>query len=64
LKTLLTGIVGLLLSATVVVALTPEILPSVGAVAPQVAGQFRDPKGFQLTSAGAHLVFDRRAHVV
>lgn len=45
-------------------ALTPEVLLPTRAVAPHVAGRFRDVRAFQQTDAGQHYVFDRRAHRV
>ena len=56
-------LVGSLVSAPLV-ALTPEVLAPTRAVAPHVAGQFRDVRAFQQTAAGQHYVFDRRAHRV
>jgi hypothetical protein len=47
-----------------VLALTPEVLVPSRAVAPHVAGRFRDVRAFQQTAAGQHYVFDRRAHRV
>ena len=45
-------------------ALTPEVLRSTGAVPAYVAGQFRQPAGFQQSASGQYFVFDRRAHTV
>jgi len=56
-------LVGSLVSAPLV-ALTPEVLSPTRAVAPHVAGRFRDVRAFQQTAAGQHYVFDRRAHRV
>jgi hypothetical protein len=47
-----------------VYALTPEVLQSSGAVPAYVAGQFRQPAGFQQSASGQYFVFDRRAHTV
>jgi hypothetical protein len=47
-----------------VAALTPEVLRSTGAVPAHVAGQFRQPAGFQQSASGQYFVFDRRAHTV
>jgi hypothetical protein len=55
---------GVALSTATLVALTPEVLSSVDAVPPHVAGRFRDPKAFQQSASGHYFVFDRRAHVV
>jgi len=45
-------------------ALTPDILRSVSAVPPHIAGRFRDPAGFQQSASGQYFVFDRRGHTV
>jgi hypothetical protein len=58
------ALAALTLTTATLAALTPEIIQSVAAVAPHVAGRFRDPKGFQQASSGYRLVFDRRAHIV
>jgi hypothetical protein len=50
--------------AVTVYALTPEVLRSSGAVPAYVAGQFREPAGFQQSASGQYFVFDRRAHTV
>jgi hypothetical protein len=47
-----------------VYALTPEVLRSSGGVPAHVAGQFRQPAGFQQSGSGQYFVFDRRAHTV
>ncbi len=41
-----------------------EVLKSVSALAPHVAGLFRDPIGFKQTANGDYYVFDRRGHTV
>jgi hypothetical protein len=41
-----------------------ETLKSVSALAPHVAGLFRDPIGFKQTANGDYYVFDRRGHTV
>ena len=53
-----------LLLAGSLAALTPEMLKSVGAIAPDIAGRFRDPAGFQQSSSDQYFVFDRRGHTV
>jgi hypothetical protein len=45
-------------------ALTPDILRSVAAIPPHIAGRFRDPAGFQQSASGQYFVFDRRGHTV
>jgi len=47
-----------------VAALTPDVLRSSGAVPAYVAGQFREPAGFQQSASGQYFVFDRRGHTV
>jgi len=47
-----------------VVALAVELLRSTGAVPAHVAGQFREPAGFQQSASGQYFVFDRRGHTV
>ena len=66
-KTFLRGLPGLCGSFFVVIsvhALAPEVLRSTGAVPAYVAGQFREPVGFQQSASGQYFVFDRRAHTV
>jgi hypothetical protein len=46
------------------VALTPEVLSSIRAVPPEIAGRFRDPRAFQQSAFGQYYVFDRRGHRV
>jgi hypothetical protein len=45
-------------------ALTPDILRSVAAIPPHIAGRFRDPAGFEQSASGQYFVFDRRGHTV
>jgi hypothetical protein len=64
---LLRGLGGLCGSFFVVIslnALASEVLRSSGAVPAYVAGQFRQPAGFQQSASGQYFVFDRRAHTV
>jgi hypothetical protein len=59
------GVLGGFFSVVVTVsALTPEVLRSTGGVPAYVAGQFRQPAGFQQSASGQYFVFDRRAHTV
>ena len=53
-----------LLASSVLLALTPEVLNSTGAVPPHIAGRFRDARGFQQSAFGQYFVFDRRGHRV
>ena len=41
-----------------------DVIRSAGAIPASIAGQFRDPIGFQQASSGQYFVFDRRAHTV
>ena len=45
-------------------ALAPEVLRSSGAVPAHIAGQFREPAGFQQSASGQYFIFDRRGHTV
>ena len=66
-KTIRCGLGGLCGSFLIVIslhALAPEVLRSSNAVPAYVAGQFREPMGFQRSSSGQYFVFDRRAHTV
>jgi hypothetical protein len=45
-------------------ALTPDVLRPMRAVAPHVAGTFRDVRALQQSPAGHYYAFDRRAHRV
>ena len=45
-------------------AIRAEIIRSVAAVPPHIAGRFRDPLSFQQSRDGQYYVFDRRAHTV
>ena len=44
--------------------MTPEVLQSVSAVPPHLAGLFSEPAGFHQLQSGRYLVFDRRGHTV
>jgi hypothetical protein len=50
--------------ATSVTAIAPDILTATRAIPPEIAGRFRDARGFQQSSSGQYFVFDRRAHTV
>jgi hypothetical protein len=66
------AIIGVLFSAvlaTVILsarltAVRPDVVRSVGAIPPHLAGRFRDAAGFQQAASGQYFVFDRRSHVV
>src|SRR5690606_6799145 len=53
-----------LLVASVAAAIVPDVLQPLRSVPPQIAGRFRDARGFQQSSTGQYYVFDRRAHMV
>jgi hypothetical protein len=60
----LSGALAVLAAASVLSALTADVLHSVRAVPPHIAGRFRDPRGFQQSAFGQYFVFDRRGHTV
>ena len=62
-KPLLLAAAGLLL-ATSTLAISFDTLSPVQSVPPEIAGRFRDPRGFQQSASGEYFVFDRRAHAV
>src|SRR5213594_2785777 len=45
-------------------ARSPDVLRSTSAVPAHIAGQFREPAGYQQSASGQYFVFDRRAHAV
>jgi len=53
-----------LLFAAVAAAIDPDTLTPVRSVPPEIAGRFRDARGFQQSASGQYFVFDRRAHTV
>jgi hypothetical protein len=67
LKTILRALgvlTGFFFFVVVLRAVSPEVLRSSGAVPAYVAGQFREPVGFQQSASDQYFVFDRRAHTV
>jgi hypothetical protein len=64
LKSTICILLGCFFLAASLTALKPDILRSTGAVPAYVAGQFREPTGFQQSASGQYFVFDRRAHTV
>lgn len=60
----LCALCGWLLLVTPITAIRPDIIRSVGAIPPHLAGRFRDAMGFQQSASGQYFVFDRRSHVV
>jgi len=63
LKPLVIAVLTLLLGS-VATAIAPELLRPVRSVPPEIAGRFRDVRGFQQSGSGQYYVFDRRAHVM
>ncbi len=53
-----------LICAVRLAAIKPEVIRSTGAVPAHIAGQFREPLGFQQSKDGQYYVFDRRSHTV
>ena len=45
-------------------AIAPETISVRRTVPPEIAGHFRDPRGFQQSASGQYFVFDRRGHTV
>jgi hypothetical protein len=45
-------------------AIIADVLTAARAVPPEIAGRFREPRGFQQAASGQYFVFDRRAHTV
>lgn len=50
--------------ASSTLAISVDTLVPVQSVPPEIAGRFRDPRGFQQSASGEYFVFDRRAHAV
>jgi hypothetical protein len=57
-------VAGVLLLAAAAAGITPDVLSPARTVPAEIAGRFRDARGFQQAAAGHYLVFDRRAHMV
>jgi hypothetical protein len=55
--------IGLWFAATAA-AIAPDVLTATRAVPPEIAGRFREPRGFQQSASGQYFVFDRRGHTV
>src|SRR4051794_36855268 len=51
-------------ASAALLALSPEILTSTSAIPAEIAGRFREPRGFQQAASGQYFVFDRRGHRV
>jgi len=63
LKALIFALAASLLAASVA-AIGADVLLSVRAVPPEIAGRFREARGFQQSAFGQLFVFDRRGHTV
>lgn len=63
-RPLLFAVVSLLLVPIALLAIAPEVLTPVRSVPPEIAGRFRDARGFQQSASGLYYVFDRRAHTL
>ena len=50
--------------APTLAALRPDVLRSIDAIPPHIAGAFRQPVGFQQSASGQYFVFDRRRQIV
>ena len=59
-----TALLMLLQSGSARGAIAVEVLQSVSALPPHLAGLFSEPAGFHQLRSGAYLVFDRRGHTV
>lgn len=55
---------GLVLISPSLRAIRPDVIRSISAIPPHLAGRFREPTGFQQAASGQYFVFDRRSHVV
>jgi hypothetical protein len=60
----LTSAAALLLSTAALLALKPDVLPSLNAVPAHIAGTFTAPLAYQVLLDGSAYVFDRRQHTV
>jgi hypothetical protein len=45
-------------------AIDVDVLTSVGAIPPEIAGRIREARGFQQSDSGQYFIFDRRGHTV
>ncbi|MFN7916058.1 MAG: hypothetical protein U0Q55_12035 [Vicinamibacterales bacterium] len=58
----LATVASLALFSSVLLAISADTLTPSRSVPPEIAGRFRDPRGFQQSASGQYYVFDRRAH--
>lgn len=63
-KPVLSIVVVAILLAGTAAAIVPDVLTAARSVPPEIAGRFREPRGFQQSASGQYFVFDRRAHTV
>jgi len=56
--------IAVLLAAQGAAAIAPQVLTARRSVPAELAGRFRDPRGFQQSASGQYFVFDRRGHTV
>lgn len=61
-RSLAAAVAGLLSISALVLAIGADTLMPVRSVPPEIAGRFREPRGFQQSASGQYYVFDRRAH--
>jgi hypothetical protein len=64
LRPLAFAVAALLLVPIALLAISAEVLTPVRSVPPEIAGRFRDARGFQQAATGQYYVFDRRAHAM
>ncbi|MGE3956836.1 MAG: hypothetical protein AB7H96_08980 [Vicinamibacterales bacterium] len=58
----LATLAGLALFTCALPAIAPDTLDPIRSVPPEIAGRFREARGFQQSASGRYYVFDRRAH--
>ncbi|HWF83583.1 MAG TPA: hypothetical protein VG222_01980 [Vicinamibacterales bacterium] len=63
-RSLLSIFIALVLISPSLRAIRPDVIRSISAIPPHLAGRFREPTGFQQAASGQYFVFDRRSHVV
>jgi hypothetical protein len=63
-RSLIAGVLGVALVTPPTAALRVDVLRSVGAIPPQIVGEFQEPVAFQQAANGQYFVFDRRGHTV
>jgi hypothetical protein len=63
LKRVLSIVIGIFVAGTAA-AIVPDALTATRSVPPEIAGRFREARGFQQSASGQYFVFDRRAHTV